>query len=56
MKKRYEMPEVQVMKIKTTTMLAGSPDAVINPNGSVDAGLVESRRERNNDWEDEDEF
>ena len=54
MKKRYEMPEVQVMKIKTMSMLAGSPDAYIDPTESVDAGLVESRRGRNTIWDDED--
>ena len=55
MKKRYEKPEVQVMKIKTMSMLAGSPDAYIDPTESVAAGDVESRRGRNRMWDDEDE-
>ena len=42
------------MKIKTMSMLAGSPDAYIDPTKSVDAGDVESRRGRR-DWDDEDE-
>ena len=53
MKKRYEMPEVQVMKIKTAALMAGSMPG-IDPNSYVDAGEVESRRGRR-DWDDEDE-
>ena len=55
MKKRYEKPEVQVMKIKTTALMAGSatPDVFIG-DGTVGAGDVESRRGRR-DWDDEDE-
>jgi hypothetical protein len=55
MKKRYEMPEVQVVKINSTAILAGSPGAPIDPNGYVNPGEVESRRGRRDDWDDEDE-
>lgn len=55
MKKRYEMPEIQVVKINTTTLLAGSPDAYVDPSQSVNPGEVESRRGCH-DWDDEDDF
>ena len=54
MKKRYEMPEVQVMKIKTSALMAGSMPG-IDPNSSINPGDVESRRGHRDDWDDEDE-
>jgi hypothetical protein len=36
-------------------LLTASPDIVVDPNGSVEAGNVESRRNRFSDmWDDED--
>ena len=55
MKKRYEMPEVQVMKIKTSALMAGSNPQVGIGDGYVGAGEVESRRGHRDDWDDEDE-
>ena len=57
MKKIYEMPVTEVMKIATHTILAGSPgkpNAPVDPiEGEVEAGGIESRRR--NVWDDEEE-
>ena len=43
MKKEYINPKMEVVKINTMTLLAGSdPDVVVNTEGSVDAGSVEA--------------
>ena len=49
------MPEVQVMKIKTSALMAGSNPQVGIGDGYVNPGEVESRRGRRDDWDDEDE-
>ncbi len=44
MKKKYQRPENMVVKINTDVkILAGSPDAALNPNKTVSAGGIESR-------------
>ena len=43
MKKTYINPETEVVLIATQQMLASSPNAGLNPSGSVDAGSIESR-------------
>ena len=55
MKKRYEIPEVQVMKIKTSALMIVSNPQVGIGDGYVDPGKVESRRGSRDDWDDEDE-
>ena len=58
MKKIYEMPVTEVMKIATHTILAGSPGkpnaAVDSIEDSIDPNEIESRR-HNNVWDDEEE-
>jgi len=43
MKKIYKNPETRVVLIATQQMLATSPNAILDPNQSVDAGSIESR-------------
>jgi len=58
MKKIYQNPNLEVIKISATTILSGSagtPDAVVDPNADeVDPGTIESRKHYNA-WEDEEE-
>jgi len=44
MKKIYQKPEQRIVKVKVMTMLASSPNALLDPSKSVDAGSIESRR------------
>ena len=41
MKKQYFTPEMEVVKIKTQQILAGSPDAIIDPTETVNPGEIE---------------
>ena len=43
MKKTYYIPKTEVVLIATQQMLASSPNAILDPSQSVDAGSVESR-------------
>jgi len=56
MKKIYETPEMKVVNVKLTTMIAASdPDVTVNKDDTpVDPGKVDSRR-YNNVWDEEDE-
>lgn len=55
MKKIYMMPETLVLKIQTTSMIAGSdPQAALDPSEEVEAGSVESRR-YGSIWDDDDD-
>lgn len=54
MKKTYIQPSIEVHRIETANMIAGStPQVGINRNGSVEAGSVESRGFF--DWDDDEE-
>lgn len=56
MKKAYQSPETEVVNVVMESMMAGSvgtPDAGIDPEGSVNAGSIESRR--NSLWDDDEE-
>ena len=58
MKKIYQNPKLEVIKISTPTIMAGSveaPNATVDPNEeSVDPDKIESRR-HNNVWDDAEE-
>ena len=55
MKKNYQIPVCKVVKIATISIIASTtPDAVLNPKGSVEAGSIESRR-GSSIWDDEEE-
>ena len=42
MKKIYLAPEMEIVEIKVQQMLASSPGAPLDPNETVDPGLVEA--------------
>lgn len=53
MKKKYIRADTVEMKIQLSHLITTSdPDVIVDPQGSVDAGSVESRR--NNVWDDDD--
>ena len=58
MKKIYQCPELEALKISASTILAGSvakPEAVVDPDADeVNPDNIESRR-HTNVWEDEEE-
>lgn len=43
MKKIYLNPEIEVIKIETPQIMAGSPDAPLDPSSAVDPDKIESR-------------
>ena len=52
MKKNYISPDTIEMKIQLSHLITTSdPDVIVDPQGSVDAGSVESRRQRDM-WDD----
>lgn len=59
MKKIYQYPELEVMRIVSTPILVGSPgepNAVVDPTEDpIDPGTIDSRRRRKNQWEDDED-
>ena len=54
MKKIYQKPETLTVKITSSNILSASnPQVGLDPDESVDAGSVESRR--NNLWDEDEE-
>ena len=53
MKKNYINPNIEVLKIKPISMLISSPNAVLNPNETVNPSEIEGR-EDDFDFEEED--
>jgi hypothetical protein len=52
MKKIYLKPELEIVKIHMTNMLAASPNAGLDPSQSVNAGSIDSRSFDFDDCED----
>ena len=50
MKKTYIIPTLKVVKIQTTTILAGSPGLT----GTYNGGTVLSRQDADSDWNEEE--
>ena len=52
MKKQYIQPSTMAIEIQRMSLLSGSPKGRLDPNSSVDPGLIEAP---SYDWDDDDE-